>query len=193
MITIIIISLRFRDQKAKCRWMSVEWQDALRIAFQHCSRNRFRTGYPKLVQIHMKSGHRLNDFCRKEKPLAQGGQDPMLQTPISQVEEPVGLEVPGCRSLKRYWKIYLCEYTKVSQGLKDPRKGRCLSQMNSDTEEVVKAWNRCQKRRPSQARESMLAQEKLFSWSKVCTELFRMTGKHYVLVLDYYSHVSKIA
>lgn len=33
---------------------------------------------------------------------------------------------------------------------------------------------------------------KLFSWSKACTELFRMTGKHYALVLDYYSHVSNI-
>lgn len=65
--------------------------------------------------------------------------------------------------------------------------------MISDTEEVVKAWNLCQKHRPSQARESMLAQEKMFSWSKVCRELFRMTGKHYVLVLNYYSHVSRIA
>lgn len=117
----------------------------------------------------------------------------MLQTPVSQVEEPVGLEVPECHSLKWYWKIYLHEYTEVIQGLKDPGKGQYLSQIISDTEEVVKAWNLCQKRRPSQARESMLAQEKLFSWSKVCTELFRMTEKHYVLVLDYYSHVSKIA
>lgn len=65
--------------------------------------------------------------------------------------------------------------------------------MISDTEEVVKAWNLCQKHGPSQARESILAQEKLFSWRKVCTELFRMTGKHDVLVLDYYSHVRRIA
>lgn len=100
--------------------------------------------------------------------------------------------MPRCRSLKWYWKIYFHEYTKVIQGLKDPRKGQYLSQMASDTKEAVKAWNLCQKCRPSQAKESTLAEEKLFSWSKVCRELFRMTAKHYVLVLDYYSHVSKI-
>lgn len=88
--------------------------------------------------------------------------------------------------------MYLHEYIEVVQGLKDPRYSQYLSQMISDTVEVVKAWNLCQKHRPSQARESMLAQEILFSWSQVCTELFRMTGKHYVLVLDYYSHVSRI-
>lgn len=90
-------------------------------------------------------------------------------------------------------KIYLHQYTEAVQELKDARKGQYLSQMNSDTEEVVKAWNLCQKYKPSQARETVLAQEKVFSWSKVCIELFRMTGKHYVLVLDYYSHVSNIA
>lgn len=56
-------------------------------------------------------------------------------------------------------EIYLHEYRKVIQGLKGRRKGQWLSQMNSDTKKVVKAWNLRQKCRPSQARESVLAQE----------------------------------
>lgn len=82
---------------------------------------------------------------------------------------------------------------KGDTGTERSKEEPVLVPNDSNTEEVVKAWNLCQKHRPSQARQFMLAQEKLFSWSKVCTELFRMTGKHYVLVLDYYSHVNKIA
>lgn len=48
----------------------------------------------------MKSGQTLNDFCTEQRPLGQGGQYPTLQTPVSQVEENIGLEVPGCHFLE---------------------------------------------------------------------------------------------
>lgn len=117
----------------------------------------------------------------------------MLQSLLSQVEEPLGLEVPECTHYNGTEKNIFASIYRSCSETERCEKGQYLSQMNSDTEEVVKAWNLCQKYRPSQARETVLAQEKVFSWSKVCIELFRMTGKHYVLVLDYYSHVSNIA
>lgn len=56
-----------------------------------------------------------------------------------------------------------------------------LAHLNRDIEETVKICCICKKNKPSQAKEPLLvAQEKLFLWSKTSVDLFGLAKKEYV-------------